>query len=78
MLDKLALAFAVVSLSLGSVLLFDSVSASDLTQTAKVIGGAVFFALGLVTISIVAKNQWEWRKHYKEPAKSGSHWPPQD
>ncbi len=69
MLDKLALAFAVVSLLLGSVLLFDSVSASDLSQTAKVIGGAVFFALGLVTVSLVAKDRWGQRKVYKDDSR---------
>jgi len=55
MLDKLGLSFAVVFLLLGSILLYDAVSKSDLTQTARVIGGAVFLALGLVTLSMVAK-----------------------
>jgi len=45
MLDKLGLSFAVVFLLLGSILLYDAVSKSDLTQTARVIGGAVFLAL---------------------------------
>ena len=46
MLDKLGLAYALAFLLLGGVLLYDAVSVSDLSQTAKVIAGAAFFALG--------------------------------
>jgi hypothetical protein len=70
MLNKLGLAFALVSLLLGTVLLYDAVSVSDLTQTSKVIGGAVFFALGLVTISLIAKDWWDWRRQYKKAGGS--------
>ena len=72
MLDKLGLAFALASLLLGSVLLYDAVSVSDLSQTIKVIAGAVFFALGLVTISLLAKSWWEWMKHEKNSARSAA------
>lgn len=79
LLDKLGgLAFALASLLLGAVLLYDAVSVTDLTQTAKVVAGAVFFALGLVTISLLAKNWWESRKHNKNAARSALHWPSQD
>ena len=78
MLDKLGLVFALVCLLLGTMLLYDSVSVSDLTQTAKVIAGAVFFALGLVTISLLAKDWWEWRKHEKNAERSEPYWPSQD
>ena len=70
MLDKLGLSFAIVSLLLGIILLYDAVSRSDLTQTARVIGGAVFFSLGLVTLSLVAKDWSKWRKHHKEAGRS--------
>lgn len=70
MLDKLGLFFAVVSLLMGSILLYDAVSRSDLTQTARVIGGAVFFALGLVTLTLVAKDWSKWRKHHKDTGRS--------
>ncbi len=70
MLDKLGLSFAVVFLLLGSILLYDAVSKSDLTQTARVIGGAVFLALGLVTLSMVAKDWSKWRKHHKDSGRS--------
>lgn len=78
MLDKLGLGFALASLLLGGVLLYDAVSVSDLSQTVKVIAGAVFFALGLVTISLLAKDWWEWRKHNKNAARSAPNWPSQD
>ncbi len=78
MLDKLGLAFALASLLLGAVLLYDAVSVSDLSQTAKVIAGAVFFALGLVTISLLARNWWEWRKYVRNQARSEARWPSQD
>lgn len=78
MLDKLGLAFALASLLLGAVLLYDAVSSSDLSQTAKVIAGGVFFALGLVTISLLARDWWEWRKHVKNQARSAARWPSQD
>jgi len=78
MLDKLGLGFALASILLGSVLLYDAVSVSDLSQTVKVIAGAVFFALGLVTISLLAKDWWEWRKHNKNAARSAPDWPSQD
>ncbi|PYT72857.1 MAG: hypothetical protein DMG39_08375 [Acidobacteria bacterium] len=78
MLDKLGLAFALASLLLGAVLLCDAVSVSDVSQTAKVIGGALFFALGLVTIFLLMKDWWGWRKHEKNAARSAPDWPSQD
>lgn len=78
MLDKLGVAFALASLLLGGVLLYDAVSVSDLSQTVKVIAGAVFFALGLVTISLLGKDWWEIRKREKDLARSAPHWPSQD
>jgi hypothetical protein len=70
MLDKLGLSFGVMSLLLGTILLYDAVSRSDLTQTAMVIAGAVFFALGLVTLTLVAIDWSKWRKHRKEDERS--------
>jgi hypothetical protein len=70
MLDKLGLSVGVVSLLLGSILLYDAVSRSDLTQTARVIGGAALFSLGLVTLSLVVKDWWKWRKHHKDAGRS--------
>lgn len=70
MLDKLGLSFAGVSLLLGSILLYGAVSKSDLTQTASVIGGAVFFTLGLVTLSLVVRDWSKVRKHHKDAERS--------
>lgn len=78
MLDKLGLGFALASLFLGAILLYDAISVSDISQTVKVIAGAVFFALGLVTISLLLKSWWEWRKQEKNSARSAPHWPSQD
>jgi hypothetical protein len=66
MLNKLGLSFALVSLLMGIILLNDGVSRLDSFQTLGVIGGAFFFALGLVTISLVAKDWWGEKKHRKE------------
>jgi len=55
---------------MGTYLLYDPVSRSEPTQMGMVIGGAVFFALGLVTISLVARDWWGWRKRYKDDGKS--------
>jgi len=56
MLDKLGLSFAFLSLLTGNCLLYDAVSISDPTQIGMVTGLAVFFSLGLVSISLVARN----------------------
>lgn len=72
MLDKLGLSFAFLSLLMGTYLLYDAVSRSDPTQMPMVIGGAAFFSLGLVTISLVARDWWEWRKRHKDAGRSVS------
>jgi uncharacterized membrane protein len=67
------LAFAFVALLIGAMLLRDAVSRSDTTQTAKVIGGAVLFSLGLMTLTLVAKGLWKWRsatKYYRNADRS--------
>lgn len=70
MLNKLGLSFACVFLLIGTTPLYDAVSTSDATQTATVIGGAVSFSLGLVTMSLIAKDCREWRRHYKKDKTS--------
>jgi uncharacterized membrane protein len=67
------LAFAFVALLIGAMLLRDEVSRSDTTQTTKVIGGAVLFSLGLMTLTLVAKGLWKWRsgrKYYRNADRS--------
>jgi hypothetical protein len=70
MFGKLGLSFAVVSLLLGSILLYDAVSRSDLNQTATIIGGAAFFSLGLVTLLLIAKDWSKWKKQNKDAGRS--------
>jgi hypothetical protein len=50
----------------GAVLLYDGFSTSDLSQTAKVIGGAIFLSLGLVSSWFGVKNWWKWRTVCKD------------
>lgn len=72
MLNRLGFSFALLSLLLGSFLLYDAAPRSDPTQRSMVIGGAFFLALGLVTISLVTRDWWEWRRHNKNAARSVS------
>ena len=78
MVDKLGLGFALTSLFLGGVLLYDAVSISDLSQTMKVLAGAVFFALGVVTLALIAKDWWQVRNREKNLARSAPDWTSQD
>ncbi|MCU1239895.1 MAG: hypothetical protein JWO71_621 [Candidatus Acidoferrum typicum] len=66
MLGTIVLFFGFVFLITGAVLLYDGLSTSDLSQTAKVISGAIFLSLGLVSSWFGVKNWWEWRTVYKE------------
>jgi hypothetical protein len=70
MLYELRLSLALVLFFAGTFLVFDAVSSPDPTQTAGVIAGAVSFSLGLVTISFVAKDWWEWRRLCKNHNRS--------
>ena len=78
MLDKLGLGFAAASLLLGGLLLYDAVSVSDLSQTIKILAGAVLLALGLVTASLCAKDWWQMRNRERDLARSAPYWPSQD
>jgi len=64
--DTIVPFLALLFLIAGAVLLSDSFSTSDPTQTAKVIGGATFLSLGLVSLWFGMKNWWKWRSVYKE------------
>jgi uncharacterized membrane protein len=69
MLDTLMPFLACLFFVIGAALLYDGVSTSDLTQTAKIIGGASFLSLGLVSLWIGVKNWWKERTDYKEYGK---------
>jgi uncharacterized membrane protein len=59
MWDTIVPFFASLFLIVGALLFSNGVSTSDLNQTAKVIGGAIFLSLGLVSMWFGVKN---WRK----------------
>jgi len=65
-LGVLPLFFALLLLIAGSLLLNDGASKSDISQTARVITGAVFLSLGLISICIAIKNWWKVKRIYKE------------
>lgn len=70
MLDNLGIVASSLCLLLGAVLLYVGVDAS---QILTVLGGAVVLTLGLVSISLVLKNKWEWRRNYKKYRKGSVH-----
>ena len=66
-LDNFALCVASVCLLVGgAALLYDGVSTSDLTQTARIIAGAAFLALGFTALWFIAKRWMEWRTNCKK------------
>jgi len=64
--DNLALCFASICFLIGgAALLYDGGSTSDVTQTARIIAGAAFLALGFTALWFIAKRLVEWRRNYK-------------
>ncbi len=60
--NLVALCFASICVLIGAVLLYDGVSTSDITQTARVIAGAAFLSLGLMALWFAMKSRVEWSK----------------
>ena len=73
MLDNLAIAIASICLVLGAVLLYVGLSKPDANQILIVLGGAAVLSLGLISISLVLKNKWEWRRNYKKYREGSGH-----
>jgi len=69
MLDNLRLSFGFFSLLIGMVLLYDGGSNAQVSQTARLVGGAVFVLLGLISMWFVAKNWLELRKYFKNDSR---------
>jgi len=67
MRDDLGIFLALILLTTGSVLLYEGVSTSDVSQSARTIGGAALLSFGLIILRIVLKNWWKWRKLSKVP-----------
>jgi membrane protease YdiL (CAAX protease family) len=66
MRDILGIFLALVFLALGAVLLYDGVSTSDVSQSARTIGGAALLTLGFTIMLIALKNWWKWKKLSKD------------
>jgi len=63
--NLVALCFASICVLIGAVLLYDGVSTSDVTQTARVIAGAAFLSLGLMALWFTMKRWVQWKRDYK-------------
>ncbi len=63
--NLVALCFASICVLIGAVLLYDGVSTSDITQTARVIAGAAFLSLGLMALWLTMKRWVQWKRDYK-------------
>jgi chemotaxis receptor (MCP) glutamine deamidase CheD len=66
MLNTIVPLLAFLFFVVGAALLNEGMSASGLTQTAKIIGGASLLSLGSVTLWVGVKNWWKSRIVYKE------------
>jgi hypothetical protein len=70
MQDAIVPFFALLFLTAGALLLYDAFPTSDPSQTARVLGGAVFLSLGLVSLWFGVKNWWKWlilSREYRDP-----------
>jgi hypothetical protein len=65
--NELSIVLALLFLSLGALLVYEgNVSSGDLTQSARIIGGAVLFALGLNLPIVMNNGKWKKPpKHYR-------------
>lgn len=62
MRGDLTIALTLVFLGLGALLVYEGgVAAGDLTQSARIIGGALLLSLGLV-LPLVTKNRGKWKR----------------
>jgi hypothetical protein len=58
----LTIALTLVFLGLGALLVYEGgVAAGDLTQSARIIGGALLLSLGLV-LPLVTKSRGKWKR----------------
>jgi len=63
MRDELVIFLALVFLGLGAVLVYEGAMASaDLTQSARLVGGATLLVFGAGLMRMVIKDRWKWRK----------------
>jgi hypothetical protein len=65
MLDALGFASSLISILIGGVLVYDTVSKVGPTESTILVVGAVFLSAGFVGVSLAGKSWWEWRKIFK-------------
>jgi hypothetical protein len=58
--------FSLLFLAIGAALLYESASEPKTTQTAALLVGAAFFALGLVATWVSVTEWLKWRREGKE------------
>jgi hypothetical protein len=64
-LGLLPLLLVLLFLIVGSLLLNDGASNSDASQTVRVITGAMFLSLGLISICVALRKWWKLKRIYK-------------
>jgi high-affinity Fe2+/Pb2+ permease len=65
MRDLFSAVFSVIFACVGGALLYDGVSGNDVSQSAKVIGGAALLVLGLMIAWVVMRNWVRDRRIYR-------------
>jgi|GEM_PF-2065828 len=65
MLGTLGLLISAMTLLGGTLLLASPASGPEVTQTVRLLAGAVFVSLGSLTLLYTVKNWWRWRRNYK-------------
>ncbi len=65
-LGVLPLFVVLLLLIVGSLLLNEGISKSDISQTVRVIIGAMLLSLGLINICVSVTNWWRIKRIYKE------------
>ena len=66
-MDKFGFSVGLGVLAIGMVLLYQAVFEANASgQVGEVISGALFFSLGLITVSLIVKNWWDWKRSLKD------------
>jgi hypothetical protein len=66
MLENLALAVSLLSMFLGSALLYDAAGAKDANAIFRLLAGAAILTAGLVTAALVVRSKLHWRQIQKQ------------
>ena len=66
MRDTVAALFGLTFVVIGGALLTGDISQTDTSQTARLVGGASFFSLGLLNLWFALKNWLKWKRDCRE------------